>query len=404
MVSMDSWDAEPADPTKKDEIVLASTELGQPADLNFPLDFVREKVFLTGITGSGKSWTGGLIMEEVNRVGLQFVCFDALGAHGGLSQLPNVEELHPKGGETLNIKGMIDRLKKEPTSFVIDISDLTLDKQQQVVAEYCDDLLMAKLGKGIMTIFEECQDFVPQQGKPVSFDGIVRLCKLGRQNGYGVCLISQRPASVSKEALSQCSVYMIHNLINHRDLKAIEDQMGFGTDKSEVKKVLGGISAAQQGEVVCYSPSYFRDEGFFRASKIRENRRVTHTGNNIEMKPATYASENNFTPEPSRTLAPVGEWTQNANGLAGEGDALDLMPTHAPQDSLRGLASVDVEQDFPELQYVAPSERHTIQVDEKVAELAAEEPKSPFNSPLVGIAMISVLAGGFYVVSRGMSN
>lgn len=401
---MDSWDAEPADPTKKDEIVLASTELGQPADLNFPLDFVREKVFLTGITGSGKSWTGGLIMEEVNRVGLQFVCFDALGAHGGLSQLPNVEELHPKGGETLNIKGMIDRLKKEPTSFVIDISDLTLDKQQQVVAEYCDDLLMAKLGKGIMTIFEECQDFVPQQGKPVSFDGIVRLCKLGRQNGYGVCLISQRPASVSKEALSQCSVYMIHNLINHRDLKAIEDQMGFGTDKSEVKKVLGGISAAQQGEVVCYSPSYFRDEGFFRASKIRENRRVTHTGNNIEMKPATYASENNFTPEPSRTLAPVGEWTQNANGLAGEGDALDLMPTHAPQDSLRGLASVDVEQDFPELQYVAPSERHTIQVDENVAELSAEEPKSPFNSPLVGIAMISVLAGGFYVVSRGMSN
>ena len=404
MVCMDSWDDAPADPSKKDEIVLASTELGQPADLNFPLDFVREKVFLTGITGSGKSWTGGLIMEEINRVGLQFVCFDALGAHGGLSQLPNVEELKPKGGETLNIKGMIDRLKKEPTSFVIDISDITLDKQQQVVAEYCDDLLMAKLGKGIMTIFEECQDFVPQQGKPVSFDGIVRLCKLGRQNGYGVCLISQRPASVSKEALSQCSVYMIHNLINHRDLKAIEDQMGFGTDRGEVKKVLGGISAAQQGEVVCYSPSYFRDEGFFRASKIRENRRVTHTGNNIEMKPATYASENNFTPEPSRTLAPVGEWNQNVNGFEGEGDSLDLMPTHAPQDSLRGLASVDVDNDFPELQYVAPSERHTIQVDEKVAELAAEEPKSPFNSPLIGIAMISVLAGGFYVVSKGMSN
>ena len=399
---MDSWDAEPADPTKKDEIVLASTELGQPADLNFPLDFVREKVFLTGITGSGKSWTGGLIMEEINRVGLQFVCFDALGAHGGLSQLPNVEELHPKGGETLNIKGMIDRLKKEPTSFVIDISDLTLDKQQQVVAEYCDDLLQAKLGKGIMTIFEECQDFVPQQGKPVSFDGIVRLCKLGRQNGYGVCLISQRPASVSKEALSQCSIYMIHNLINHRDLKAIEDQMGFGTDKGEVKKVLGGISAAQQGEVVCYSPSYFRDEGFFRASKIRENRKVTHTGNNIEMKPATYASESSFTPEPSRTLAPVGEWNQDVNGM--EVDALDLMPTHAPQDSLRGLASVDVENDFPELQYVSPSERHTIEVDEKVTEKFADETKSPFNSPLIGIAMISVLAGGFYVVSKGISN
>jgi hypothetical protein len=403
MVYMDSWDAEPADPTKKDEIVLASTELGQPADLNFPLDFVREKIFLTGITGSGKSWTGGLIMEEINRVGLQFVCFDALGAHGGLSQLPNVEELKPKGGETLNIKGMIDRLKKEPTSFVIDISDLTLEKQQQVVAEYCDDLLMAKLGKGIMTIFEECQDFVPQQGKPVSFDGIVRLCKLGRQNGYGVCLISQRPASVNKEALSQCSVYMIHNLINHRDLKAIEDQMGFGTDKGEVKKVLGGISAAQQGEVVCYSPSYFRDEGFFRASKIREDRRVNHTGNNIEMKPATYSSES--APEPSRTLAPVGDWNKPTE-FGMEGDAFDGMPMEnlPPQDSLRGLASADVEKDFPDLQYVSPAERHTIEIDEKAAEIETMEAKSAFNSPLVGIAMISVLAGGFYVVTKGLSN
>jgi len=399
---MDSWDSETTTPAKADEIVLASTSLGQPADLTFPLDFVREKIFLTGITGSGKSWTGGLIMEEINRVGLQFVCFDALGAHGGLSQLPNVEELHPKGGETLNIKGLIDRLKTEPTSFVIDISDLTLEKQQQVVAEYCDDLLQAKLGKGIMTIFEECQDFVPQQGKPVSFDGIVRLCKLGRQNGYGVCLISQRPASVSKEALSQCSVYMIHNLINHRDLKAVEDQMGFGTDKSEVKKVLGGISAAQQGEVVCYSPSYFRDEGFFRASKIRDDRKVAHTGNNIEMKPATYASETNFSPEPSRTLAPISEWKQSESSIGGE--AFGAMPDFAPQDSLRGLASVDVQQDFPELEYISPADRHTIEIAEDKEKTDTAEAESPKSSPLVGILAITCITGVVFLTASTLSS
>ncbi len=401
---MDSWDSESSSTPKADEIILSSTELGQPADLHFPLDFVREKIFLTGITGSGKSWTGGLIMEEINRVGLQFVCFDTLGAHGGLSQLPNVEELKPKGGETLNIKGMIDRLKKEPTSFVIDMCDLNLEKQQQVVAEYCDDLLMAKLGKGIMTIFEECQDFVPQQGKPVSFDGIVRLCKLGRQNGYGVCLISQRPASVSKEALSQCSVYMIHNLINHRDLKAIEDQMGFGTDKSEVKKVLGGISAAQQGEVVCYSPSYFRDEGFFRASKIRDDRKVNHTGNNIEMKPATYSSDTNFTPEPSRTLAPVGEWGKSSSDFSMEAESFNAMPDLPPQDSLRGLASVDVENDFPDLEYVSPADRHTIDISEQGDVKETEEPKGRYNSPLVGICVIAAITGVFYLGVSSLSS
>ena len=119
-------------------------------------------------------------MEEINRVGLQFVCFDILGAHGGISSLPNVEELKPKGGETLNVKGLVDRLKKEPVSFLVDMTDLPLEKQQTLISEYCEQLLSAKLGKGIMTIIEECQDFVPQSGKPTSFDAIVRLCKLGK--------------------------------------------------------------------------------------------------------------------------------------------------------------------------------------------------------------------------------
>jgi len=261
-----------------------------------------------------------------------------------------------------------------------------------------------------MTIFEECQDFVPQQGKPVSFDGIVRLCKLGRQNGYGVCLISQRPASVSKEALSQCSTYMIHNLINHRDLKAIEDQMGFGTDKSQVKKVLGGISAAQQGEVVCYSPTYYRDEGFFRASKIRDDRKVTHTGKNIEMKPATFNANPSFTPEASRTLSTVGEWRSEVSQDFGmEGDAFGAMPMNdglPPQDSLRGLASVDVEKDFPDLEYVPLADRHRIEVNmaENDSSELHSETKSPFKSPLAGIAMISILSAGAFIAIRGLTD
>ena len=52
---MESWDTESATPLPKDEIVLALVSLGQPSDLSFPLDFVRDKIFLTGITGSGKS-------------------------------------------------------------------------------------------------------------------------------------------------------------------------------------------------------------------------------------------------------------------------------------------------------------------------------------------------------------
>ena len=66
---------------------------------------------------------------------------------------------------------------------------------------------------------------------------------------------------------------MIHNLINHRDLKAIEDQLGFGADREQLKKVLVDISGAAQGEVIVYSPSYFKNENFYRATKIRGDRK-----------------------------------------------------------------------------------------------------------------------------------
>ena len=386
-----------------DKIVFAKMSKGQPADLEFPLDFVRDKAFLTGMTGSGKSWTAGLLMEEINRVGLQFVCFDVLGAHDGLATLPNVEALSPKNGETINMRGLVERLGKEPTSFVIDISGLPLDKQQVLISDYCEALISAQLNKGIMSVFEECQDFVPQTGKPISSEGIIRLCKLGRQYGYGVCLISQRPASVSKDALSQCSVYMIHNLVNHRDLKAVEDQMGFGADRTQVKKLSSGIASATQGEVVCYSPSYFRDEGFFRASKIREDRKVTHSGSNIEIKPATFSSSNtDFSNNPSMDLSPLPSWdseSQQGFGSVQEStqEPASFTENEEKADSLAKLSSATLEEDFPDLEYVSPEERIRIEVNEPVS-LALEEPKK--QNPVVGLAVILGIAGVSYITTR----
>jgi len=371
-----------------DEINLADVSSGQPADLKFPLDFCREKVFICGVTGSGKSFTAGLLMEEINKVGLQFVCFDVLGAHGGLQQLNHVEALEPKSGETVNIKGLVQRLGKEATSFVIDISDLSVPKQQSLVAEYCDEMLTQKLNKGIMTLFEECQDFVPQRGQPLSFGSIVRMCKLGRQYGYGVCLISQRPASVSKEALSQCSVYMIHNLINHRDLKAIEDQMGFGTDREKLKKVLTDISAASQGEVVCYSPSYFRNEDFYRATKIRGDRKVNHTGKNIEMKPATHT-----TTASSQSVSPMVEtheefYQAERKEEREEWDVLPPVPSFA--DSVKS--------DFASFY----EEKPTIEIDMSKYESEFESEGTGVKSPVMGVGMIAALAGGLFIVIKGL--
>lgn len=238
-----------------------------------------------------------------------------------------------------------------------------------------------------MTFFEECQDFVPQRGQPLSFGSIVRMCKLGRQYGYGVCLISQRPASVSKDALSQCSVYLIHNLINHRDLKAVEDQMGFGTDREQLKKVLTDISAASQGEVICYSPSYFRNENFYRATKIKGDRKVTHTGKNIEMKPATMKSETYSRPAPPMVDLDFDEREDDE-----EPQDWEVLPPSRPSftDSVKSDFASFYEEKQP-----------AVEIDMSRYESEANSQPNGVRSPVMGIGMIAALAGGLYIVVKG---
>jgi len=264
------------------------TEICLGKKLRFPAygedSLISNVLFVTGKRGSGKSFTAGVMMEEFHRLGLQFVCFDALDAHGGLDQLPRVESLKPEEGQSIDMKSLVQRLKTTDKSLVIKMGGLSLTKQQELIGDYCEALIEARIGKGLHTIFEECQDFIPQVGRPISFDPIVRLCKLGRALGYGATLVSQRPAGVNKEALSQASVYLVHNVINNRDLKTLDEQLSFGTDKRLIKKILNGISSARKGECVAYAPEFFRDRGYIVIDKIRGDRQTEHTGNNVDVK------------------------------------------------------------------------------------------------------------------------
>ena len=76
-----------------------------------------------------------------------------------------------------------------------------------------------------------------------------------------------------------------------------------------------------------------------------------------------------------------------------------------PQDSLRGLASVDVQEDFPEMEYIPLSERHRIEVDENAKSLESdsiEEPKSIFSHPIAGIGLAIGISGLLFVAVKGI--
>ena len=373
-------------------------------DIHFPAygsdSIISQVMFVTGKRGSGKSWTAAVIMEEYERLGLQFVCFDALDAHGYLAeQLPNVVALRPGPAETINMKELVDTIRTTPKSVVISMAGMPLAKQQEMITEYCEALLEGTLGKGIMTVFEECQDFIPQMGKPNSADAIIRLCKLGRALGYGATLISQRPAGVGKEALSQASIYLVHNVINARDLKALDDQLSFGTDKKTIKRMLDGIAKAKKGEVIVYAPEFYRDRGYVVVGKIRGDRRTEHKGHNIDIKDA----RNNFK-ESSGTdtissldrpieinKKPLGGSTISSP-VSGLTRAAPTGSPFAPAPKLTRSLAWEPADDEPEFEY-------DIEIDK-----AAEEPQETNTTAVAAVVAGSILTGTLtFLVYRGLS-
>ena len=258
-------------------------------DVHLPPEIVYAKMFICGQSGSGKSFTTGVFMEELARLGLQFVCFDALGAHKGLKQLPNVVEIVPTMEMHPNMERFVEEIEKNPDmSAVIDCSLVDDATVQKIIAEYVENLFKKRMMRGIMTIIEECQDLVPQN-KPslLSYGPIVKLCKKGRQYGYGVCLISQRPHEVGKAALTQCTIQIIHGVIQTRDLMAIKDQIAQGTDRNATNTLLDNIRNFESGECLVYSPSLVPQmrgtREHFVQTTIRSDRSTEHTGDNVEV-------------------------------------------------------------------------------------------------------------------------
>ena len=372
--------------------------------INFPLKILYQVMFISGKRGSGKSYTAAVLMEEFERLGLQFVCFDALDAHGHLNELMGVERIEPKVGESVNMRKLIEKLKASRKSLIINLSQIPLQTQQEMISDYCEALLETDMGgRGLMTLFEEVQDFVPQVGRPNSFASIVRLCKLGRASGYGVALISQRPAAVNKEALSQASVYIVHNIINTKDLDALKEQLSFGTDKDNIKKILSGITYSSPGEAVVYSPEFFKDEGYVVVGKIDTPRRTEHKGSNIEVK-------SKFSMDAPVVQYDTQPFSSSDYGLtreiSGFDDGLDDYGAFQNDDSyshetMGGDSRVGDVFEYVPKKYDMPS----FAEEESVFESIVPQRKistSKSNSGFKMIAAVSLISGGLYTILRSI--
>jgi DNA helicase HerA-like ATPase/transcriptional regulator with XRE-family HTH domain len=115
-----------------------------------------------------------------------------------------------------------------------------------MLAKKLFDLRKKDMVPPFLMVMEEAHNFVPEQGfgKAVSNDILRKIASEGRKFGLGLGVISQRPARIDKNVLSQCNTQFILRVTNPNDLKAISKSFEGITSEVEdmIKSLPPGVS------------------------------------------------------------------------------------------------------------------------------------------------------------------
>jgi uncharacterized protein len=185
---------------------------------------VTGRTCVIGSSGSGKSYTVGVICEELCKAKVPFVIVDIEGEYSGLKEkfpviwVGNEEKSDIKWRDKIDLK-MLAQKAPGLSPIVFDLSEAVRarDKVNEFLIELYREI--SKRRTPYLIILEEADRFSPQVGERLPiFDEIARR---GRKRGLGLMLCTQRPSLVDKNILSQCSNQLIGKLVIKNDLNSV---------------------------------------------------------------------------------------------------------------------------------------------------------------------------------------
>jgi len=153
---------------------------------------------------------------------------------GLLSQLKYIKSLEIFDNEGISYSELI----KKGRCSLINLRGYPLEVQEFFIAKILSDIFLLRKKEEIPPLFvvaEEAHNFCPERsfGESKSSRIIRTLASEGRKFGFGLGIITQRPAKIDKNVLSQCSTQLILKTTNPNDLKAISNSVEGITSENE---------------------------------------------------------------------------------------------------------------------------------------------------------------------------
>ena len=122
----------------------------------------------------------------------------------------------------------IDQLIEDGKTTIINLKGVSPDIQQMIVkrlATVAFELRKKNAVPPMMMVVEEAHNYCPQGTAVLSSKPLATIASEGRKFGLGLMVISQRPAKIDKNVLSQCGTQIILKVTNPNDVKAISQSI-----------------------------------------------------------------------------------------------------------------------------------------------------------------------------------
>ena len=198
-------------------------------------DVLTGRGFVTGKSGSGKSNTASVIAEELLEHGLPLMIIDTDGEYYGLQDRYQV--LHAAVDGTGDIDVGPDDAERLAglaldgnVPIVLDISGyMDLADGRVLVERVLREVFRMEDArrKPFLVIVEEIHEYLPERGGHGDLgELLIQIAKRGRKRGLGLCGISQRPAAVSKDFITQCDWLVWHRLTWENDIQVVRKLLG----------------------------------------------------------------------------------------------------------------------------------------------------------------------------------
>jgi hypothetical protein len=233
-----------------------------------PLDALDERIAIVGTAGSGKTYAAKGFVERLFETGAHVTIVDPLGVWWGLrASADGAAPGYPVvvfGGRHADVPITADMgtalgrmIAREALVCIVDLSELgSSAARRRFMAAFAEALYEANQ-EPLHLILDEADLWAPQ--RPIKgWEGLLghieEIVRRGRVRGFIPWLITQRPAVLHKDVLSQADILIAMKLTASQDRDAIGAWIEGQADRQEGKRILADLPRLQRGEGYLWAP------------------------------------------------------------------------------------------------------------------------------------------------------